>query len=224
LTQTGVIAAAFFFAAGCVGIHQPGTRPLSDIPAEQAKPEYWYAKPAAKTVVSLDFDRLFRACENTARDYQFTIDRQDYRRGLLTTRPMISKQIFEPWRRDAGTVHDVVQSTLQTVRRTIRIEIIRTEEGAYEAQPKVLVEELSQITTRITSPSQYRNVFFVSATEGQYRTDEGKSIPFRYWYAIGRDSVMERHMADEVGRKAGAPSTARSSNDETRTEYDAKFE
>ncbi|MDP9174612.1 MAG: hypothetical protein M3O30_12215 [Planctomycetota bacterium] len=111
---------------------------------------------------------------------------------------MVSKQIFEPWRRDAGGTYATLQSTLQTVRRTIRFEIFRMPEGAFEAQPKVLVEALSQIVPRITSPSQYREVFILPRATAEYRTDEGVAIPVRYWYAIGRDEAMERHIADEV--------------------------
>jgi hypothetical protein len=160
------------------------------------------AKPAEAAVTSGDFQRLWEACANTVRNYQFTLDRQDYRNGVLTTQPVISKQIFEPWRRDAGTFHAIMQSTLDTIRRTIRFDFVRADNGSYIARPKVLVERLSQLQRRITSASEYTLVF--TAPGANTTTDQGVIIPARYWYAIGRDEAMERDLADSVRDKVKA--------------------
>jgi hypothetical protein len=117
----------------------------------------------------------------------------------MTTAPVVSKQIFEPWRRDTGTFHELMISTLDTVRRTIRFDFERAEDGSYVARPKVLVERLSQIQRRITSASEYTLVF--SAPGANITTDQGLIIAARYWYAIGRDEALERDLADSVRDK-----------------------
>jgi len=157
------------------------------------------AKPAVAAATSSNFEKLWDACANTARNYQFPLDRQDYRNGVLTTQPVISKQVFEPWRRDAGTAHGIWQSTLDTIRRTIRFDFVRADDGSYIARPKVLVERLAQLQRRITSASEYTLVF--TAPGANVTTDQGVIIAARYWYAIGRDEAMERDLANSVRDK-----------------------
>ena len=125
----------------------------------------------------------------------------DYRGGVLSTRPMISKLIFEPWRSDAGTAGDVAQDSLQTIRRTIRFEVTRTPDGAYIAHPKVLKERLSEQSQRITTVQQYASSFLPEDSQQRLEDERNGAGPSRYWYAFGRDEVMERQLAEAVQRK-----------------------
>jgi hypothetical protein len=188
-------------AAGCAsqGIDLPRGRSVTQAPAEQATAAYWLHQPADQSVASLDFDKLWDACDRAARDYQFTIDRTDYREGVITTVPMVSPQFFEPWRQDFGTFHDLMESSLQTVRRSIRFEISLSQDGFFLARPKVVVERLSLTPRRITSVAQYRNVF--GGGSGPQYTDQQSNPPPRYWYAIGRDDAFERQLADNIRHK-----------------------
>ena len=190
----------FVFLASCAsqGIDVPKAHPVTDAPPEQATVAYWLRQPAKNSVSSLDFDKLWDACDRTARGYQFVIDRTDYREGVLTTFPMVSPQFFELWRQDYGTFHDLMQSSLQTIRRSIHFEITLTQEGYYLARPKVVVERLSQTPRRITSVAEYRNVFGAAATP--YNADQPTPPP-RYWYAIGRDEAFEHQLADDIRHK-----------------------
>jgi hypothetical protein len=173
----------------------------TDIPPEQATAAYWLSQPAPAQATAFDFDKLTSACLDVARDYQFTIDRTDYRDGVITTRPMISPQFFEFWRHDAGTFEDVLQSSLQTIRRSVRFDLTRSEDGVFTARPKVLVEKLSLVQRRITSEAQYRYVFSPLSNDATYTTAAGTTVPTRYWFAIGRDEALEKQLADAVARK-----------------------
>jgi hypothetical protein len=177
----------------------PTTQPGTAVAAPEATPKYWLDKPAVAAVSAGDFTRLWEACADTVRNYQFPLDREDYRDGVLTSLPVISRQVFEPWRRDAGTHHAVWQSTLDTIRRTIRFDVARDEDGQFVARPRVLVERLSQLQRRITSASEYTLVF--TAPGANLTTDQGVILPARYWYAIGRDEAMEKDLADSVRDK-----------------------
>jgi hypothetical protein len=191
--------------AGCAGSSDelpPTTHPSATaVPADHATAAYWYNEPAVASVTSPDFKKLWDACALTLRDDQFEIDREDYRLGFLTTWPMISKQAFEFWRSDTGSVDEMMLSTLQTVRRTVRIEVARAPDGSFIARPKVLVEQFSHPERRLSNPSQYGEAFTPLAEPPMRVTEEGATIPNRYWYALGRDEAMERELARSVREK-----------------------
>jgi hypothetical protein len=162
------------------------------------------AKPArpsqAPGIVHDDFDALWNAAEAAVRKRLFRIARTDYRAGILTTEPMVSKQFFELWRTDAVTAGDVAESSLATVRRTIEIEIEPTEDGRFRATPSVLVERYSAAERRITSAVFYRSLFRRQAVRasGTRETDRGIILPGRYWYEIGDDRALERELRQSI--------------------------
>src|SRR4051812_46136890 len=99
---------------GCMGkrpANPATTRPVTDVDPQLAEKEYWLAQPASAEVRG-DFQRLWQACEDAAHDFLFKIDRRDQRSGLMTTAPMISKQFWEIWRKDTGTLFDAEEATL----------------------------------------------------------------------------------------------------------------
>jgi hypothetical protein len=151
------------------------------------------------------FPTLYKTCENVARDFGFQIDRIDYRTGILTTVPLDSAQAWEPWRPDVRTLADARQSTMTTVRRTIRFEFVHDLDGTFECSPKVLVERQTVQERRITSVALYRGAFSNEAPRdapsGTKETDEGFIIPHKFWYAIGRDNVLEAKLAHVVSSR-----------------------
>jgi hypothetical protein len=171
------------------------------IPAEKGSPDYWFSQPAVASVKSSDFDRLFAASSATLVNDQFELDAPDYRLGLLTTEPMISKQFFEPWRSDAGDWHEVVQDSLQTIRRTVHIQFSRLPDGTFVAEPKVVKEQSSHPERRITTEAQFSEAFAATAETPTRTNVEGQEVPSRYWYAIGRDEAMERELANSIREK-----------------------
>ena len=197
----GMICSAIlaFTQTGCIlgRQHPAATQPATAIDPKQAKPTYWLDQPAVARVKSPSFEALWNACRDAARSEGFLIDRRDYREGLLTTLPLASKQVYEFWHDDVVTVHDLAQSSLGMLRRTVRFEITRRADGSFEASPKVLVERNSLIERRITSVDQYQNAFSVQTQDVARETERsGNDIPAEYWYPIGRDHALEKRLAD----------------------------
>ncbi|HEX4054651.1 MAG TPA: hypothetical protein VHX86_10340 [Tepidisphaeraceae bacterium] len=197
--------AALCILAGCADNSRnptPTTRPaLMSIPAERGTDAYWLNQPAVASVSSRDYQKLWNACAQTLRNDQFDIDEEDYREGVLTTWPMISKQAFEFWRSDAGDIYEVIEDTLQTIRRSVRFELSRGPDGTYVARPKVLIEQSSHPERRISTVSQAPQAFTPLGETPTRATEQGASIPNRYWYALGRDEAMERELANSVREK-----------------------
>jgi hypothetical protein len=165
--------------SGCItGRSNPSaTQPATSIELKRATVDYWLAQPATARVEARDINLLWDTCERVARRYFFRIDRRDYRARVLSTEPVISKQFFELWRKDAGTAEDVKEASLGTVRRTIFFEFAQNKEGGYTVSPKVVVERQSRV-------------------DSKYHLDPQQIT--LYWYALRRDKVMEQNLAQSV--------------------------
>jgi hypothetical protein len=114
--------------------------------------------------------------------------------------------VFEPWRQDQRSAFDTAQSTVGTVRRTIRFEIANTDSGQFELTPKVLVEKYAQAENRVTSVVLYRGAFRAQrapelAAYGTRETDRGVFLENRYWYPAARDEKLEAALAAEIQRE-----------------------
>jgi hypothetical protein len=200
----------------CANPNYSTTRPaIMTEPIDHASPDYWYKQPSVASVTSSDFDGLWKASADTIIFDQFEIDDHDDRLGILTTRPMISKQFFEPWRSDAGDAHEVIQNSLQTIRRTVRFDFARNAQGQFIAYPKVLMEQLSHPERRITAQAQFGQAFAATYEEPNRINDEGVKIANRYWYSIGRDTEMEKELANAVRQRLHEKSETRNPNPES---------
>ncbi len=197
--------------AGCEAaepVHSAAVRAaVTPTDAHLATPDYWWHQPPVASADGADFQRLWDACEAEAHARFFLVDREEYRLGLLTTAPMISKQIFEPWRTDAVTPHDATESTLATIRRTVRFEIARRDDGSYRMVPKVLVERYASAERRLAI-SQYQQAFSSPRTFADSPDLSGdttvKDAVADYWYPLHRDPALERDLADAIrGRLHG---------------------
>jgi hypothetical protein len=176
------------------------------IPIEQSTSDYWFRQPNVASVTTSDFDKLWKACADTVVFDQFEIEWEDRRLGLLETYPMISKQFFEVWRSDAGDAEEVALNSLQTIRRTIRIDFSRNEAGEFIAYPKVLKEQLSHPERRITAQAQFSQAFNSTNEMPTRTTEQGNVVASRYWYSIGRDTEMEKQLARAISGRMGQKS------------------
>src|SRR5687767_8231897 len=105
-------------------------RSVTAVDPKLAERDYWLAQPPT-VKVNGRFEQLWDASENAAREFLFKIARRDQRSGILSTEPMISKQMFEFWRKDAGTMKDTAENSLQNIRRTIVFQFQREGDGVY---------------------------------------------------------------------------------------------
>src|SRR4051812_47184566 len=209
--KDAAVPVVFFLAlTGCASRHAfiepPSTQPATAVDPATTQPSYWLSKPAPATVQYADFDKLWDTCEQTARDFLYSIDRTDYRAGVLTTKPLTSSIFWEFWRPDVRTIEDSEQSTLAATRRTIRFEFTKLADGTYEVAPKVLVEREAIAEQRITSVTNYRGVFTRPRNsrdipKGTRESDVGIQLPGRYWYLIGRNEELEKALADSIQKK-----------------------
>lgn len=194
ITVSIVVFAAL--VVGCTHVEQSPA--ITQTTKETTTQAYWLAKPDNASVTHDNYDELWEACADTARWRRFHVDRTEYRNGLMTTWPLVSQQIFEPWKRDVVTLTDLTESTLASMRRIIHFEISRQEDGTFHCVPKVLVERYSSSERRITSVTEYRESFSIETEQGSRERDKGIDLPYTYWYTVGRDDALEKVLADGI--------------------------
>jgi hypothetical protein len=203
-----VIALALGWMGGCIMHPQnpAATQPATETDLATTQPYYWLAKPAAAQVRGRDFDTIWETCKTIARDYQFTLERDDFRSGVITTAPLVSKQWFEPWRPDTGTIEGAFANSLGAIRRSLRFEITRNSDDTYTITPKVLVEREVILERNVTDVAQYRFAFSGPATKIPAREavtlepDTYPDVPIKYWYPTSRDTAMEIQVAARLKR------------------------
>ena len=172
------------------------------------QPWYWYNRPAAFAVDYPQFDPLWRAAGEAVRDAGFTPDRQDMRNGVMTTRRLVSQQIFEPWRRDtASPTPPWRKAHCRRCGRTVRFEFARKEDGTYRVDAEgagraVLVRRAPDHLGRRVPPD-IRSSRAKRPTAGRTcrktpTQEVSGTPPPEYWYAIGRDADMEQRLAEWV--------------------------
>jgi len=189
---------------GCVNppVNPPAGGTALDIDPKLATRDYWYNQPPSVTIAGRDFDKLFAATQDVARSHLFTLDRVDYRDGVITTRPLVSRQFFEVWRGDTTNLHDLTQSSLQTIRRTLRFDIARRIDNSWTMSPKVVVEKYVLIGQSLTNPANMQYAVFTPTTESGFDVDPNVTPPQNtYWYALGRDPGLEKELADDVKKR-----------------------
>lgn len=121
-TITSVILAGLLTGVGACVRHTEPLRPRGPMtPAER------------------NFDNLWQASQYVLKKYQFALDIQDRRTGLISTEPMLGKQFFEFWRHDSTTRRDTSESTLQTIYRTAFVTISRKAMDQQSYKPTVVV-------------------------------------------------------------------------------------
>jgi hypothetical protein len=187
-------------AVACCGLAcgiPPAAPVATDIDPAQATPEFWWDKPAQVRVPVSDFDRAFVAAEKSARDLFFVVDRSDAREGLITTRASTAAQWFEPWRQDNASWDSIVRSSVDTYRRTVRIQIEKVPDGGFIITPKVLVERQTLVGRRITGVVGFRGFTSIDQSSITADTDDGRA-PASYWYAIGRDYELELQIGKSI--------------------------
>jgi hypothetical protein len=203
-----VLLAALSLLPGCIGNNlsrAPGQR-VTDVPKENAEPVYFMKQSTVASVTAGDFDKLWEAVHRVSRDRGYRTDRDDPRLGVYTSRPLVSSQLFEPWRFNVGSLHALVEASLGTVRRTVRWDVTHNDDGTFTATPRVLVERYTVIEHRVTSAAQFNEIFAITREEAENQRLRAldpaaallEPVPTAYWYGLGRDLDLEEKLADAV--------------------------
>jgi len=159
-------------------------------------------EPTVRTIDAADpvaMERAWEAAREVLRRQRFEIDRLDRREGVgvMTSRPLASQSAFEFWRHDVDTRYDLLESTLNPIRRRVRVRVSPVD-GTPQATVDVRVtkERLARPERQFSSSLQVLHFFGerLPGTAGQLRIGSESE----YWMDLGRDPAMERYLADRI--------------------------
>ena len=187
-----------------------------------------YAHPPAGVALAPPaeprFDALWRASIDVLREYRFRIDRRDRRAGVITTRPMLARHWFEFWRRDAVTVRDFLEGSLQTVyrRATVRIQPKKDDPQQYAPRVSVVVVRPAGGGLEIVGAGEAYGQFIDALDDDAYRRSRRDRRELRQQsirqaleaeQAAASDpaesqETLARKIADEILRRAQKIQTA----------------
>jgi hypothetical protein len=170
------------------------------------------------------FEATWQAALGVLGEYRFQIDRKDKRAGVITTRPLLGRHGLEFWRRDATTMQELLEGTLQTVYRaaTVRIMPDPKREGGYVALVEVKVSRPGRQETEIVGAGEAYDQFTDTyedddytrrerakarrrdlREQGEYATGDGDAEDGDpELVRLGSESGLARELADEIRREA----------------------
>jgi hypothetical protein len=185
----------------------PTPTPASSSPQSPATAKAQPEAPIIGPTVTglLQYDATFDAAVEILRGYGFSIDRQDYRFGLVTTRPLVSPTILEPWRTTNTSPGQMAQGTLNTQRRIVRV-ALKPAPGSTPATPKyqltvqVTLIKLQQPLKHLNgSTSGFSIVSHYSSVPAEWKED---GIPRAYWIPDGADPLLAQRVIDDIAKRA----------------------
>ncbi len=164
--------------------------------------------PTVRTIATAhpgSIERPWEAAREILRRHRFEIDRLDRRAGVIVTRPLASQNAFEFWRHDVDTSYDLLESTLNPIRRrvTVRVEWVEGN-GHADIDVVVIKERLARPERQFTHSTEAYHFFGDSlpGTAGQLRLGPESE----YWIELGRDPAMENYLADRIVALCRQPS------------------
>ncbi len=149
-------------------------------------------------------DALWEAIQETLRRGRFRLDRVDRHTGVVTTMPETSQQFFEFWRHDVDTREDLWESTLNLIRRRVRVNMVRADDGrSAELDVAVFRERLSSPDRQFNSTGSAFRFFGerLPSTTGAAKVTAADDR----WLELGRDPAMEDYLLRSILERAGTP-------------------
>jgi hypothetical protein len=185
------------------------SRPAPAGNAEKSSPTLpirraWFANAGNGTTRVIDLTRyadVWRHAKHLLIKMGYNIQWSSYRLGVLTTRPRTGPEILQWWRPDATTFPELMEGTINTFRRVVRVVISRTPHPhTFAVTVEVLVQRRENPQGSVGNVAFFGpSAFGSNALPLQSRRATGKLSP--YWMRVGHDPALEKKILRRLFRK-----------------------
>jgi|GEM_PF-2358671 len=166
---------------------------------------HWFANSRNSTtrkIAIAHYDNIWRHTKHLLIHMGYTIQWASYRLGVITTRYRTGPEILQWWRPDATTFPELMEGTINTFRRTIRVVISRTD------KPHTFAITVEALVERQENPQgSVGNVAFFGASAfgnnplSLQSHRAGPSAGGTYWMRVGHDPALEEKILHRLFRK-----------------------
>ena len=167
---------------------------------------HWFLNVKNATVVTINdetYDHVWHQAVRTLIHMGYRIDWRDYNLGVITTYPRTGPEILQFWRPDATSLHSLVEGTINTFRRLVRIAIapVRDKSGDYRISIEVLVEQRENPQGGVTGVAFLGSSSFGANPQPLVSQFASPTTPGRFWMRVGRDTALEKKISGRLLRK-----------------------
>ncbi len=155
----------------------------------------------SKVIDIASYRRIFNQAMRLVRHTGYRVSWSSYRLGIIVSKPQIGPEVLQWWRPDVTNGNSLMESTLNTFRRTIRLVIERLGKQRYRISIEVLVER------RENPQGMVGAVAFngISAFGGNIlplmASHAAPGVGGEYWYPAGRDLLLEKKLLKVLFKK-----------------------
>jgi len=158
--------------------------------------------PSEPRVIQGDPYVIWTAGQEELTSRGFLLDRVDRRMGVIETFPATSKQWFECWRNDVAGEEALAESSLQTVRRQVKLQVTQVEPDQLRLECRVAVEKYD--SSREIYPGYTRTYNVLGNVSGRIpllSTSERRKDQPEEWIPLGEDPELQKTILDSIARR-----------------------
>ena len=157
---------------------------------------------AIASVETNEVSRTMRAAEDVLIKMHFDIEKADFEKGYIKTRPLAGAQFFEFWRSDNVGTDNQLLSNMHSIRRIVELNI-SDPNGNLDTECKVYVQRLSIPQREITSTSQAFQLFTRSSLSFQRLELNPEQEKGMAWLNLDRDTKLEEEILKRISSTMG---------------------
>lgn len=159
------------------------------------------------SVASAEYHQAIDASIITLRDMNMIVDRQDRRFGVVTTRPQVIGSVLEPWHLDRHDSDQLMASTFNFRRRTVRITVEPAEAGAdFTLHVEAIIEQQQRPQQQIHTAAA-RSISFQGRSGGTQLGEMSPDVEV-FWRTVGNDVAMENYIREAIASRLASPAIA----------------
>ena len=169
--------------------------------------------PKKLTEVERNFQAVWEASKDVLRGYQFTINRQDRRAGVIVTEQVAGRHFFEFWRRDAVGPRETAESAIQPTYLVVTVRIRSTGPSTYEPAVAVAAARPRSVGDNVTSTGEAYEALVLPRHRSRSDLEDADApdLPGKLGKDVPGGRGLARRIAKEIRAEAARKLADRSS-------------
>ena len=155
---------------------------------------------SGSVVVGADLGHVWQVSQAELRHRGFMLDIVDVRDGEIETFPRTSSGWLEFWGHDVVTPQARAESSLRTIRRTVRLGLKPLSHGQCQLTCRVLVEQFCAGPRRVLGVLRAEYVLGSSGWQSLGNSDDNRP---EHWINLGRDTALETAILSSIAETLG---------------------